>query len=142
MSENTGTAVATRGIARAAAGYFAAVFAAGFALGAARALWLSPQLGERAAQLLELPVMVGVAWAVARWRFGRDPVAWPPRRRLAVGALALALLLVAEVALGMALRGLTLRQVFLERDPVAGTAYLAALAAFALLPWLLSHRPR
>src|SRR6185503_11470140 len=37
--------------------YFSGVFAAGFLLGAVRVLWAGPRIGERAAELLEVPLM-------------------------------------------------------------------------------------
>ena len=48
------------GVLRAAAAYFAVTFAAGFALGTIRVAWLVPVVGERAAELMEMPVMVAV----------------------------------------------------------------------------------
>jgi hypothetical protein len=42
--------------------YIVAVFAAGFVLGVLRTLVLVPLFGELAAVLVELPVMLTVAW--------------------------------------------------------------------------------
>ena len=41
--------------------YFALVFAAGFVLGTIRTLWAVPWLGVRTAELVELPIMLGVS---------------------------------------------------------------------------------
>jgi hypothetical protein len=46
----------------------------------------------------------------------------------------------AELWVGTALRGLSVAAVFLERDPVSGTAYYLSLAMFTALPWLLRKR--
>ena len=58
----------------------------------------------------------------------------------ALGLIALALLLGAEISVGMLLRGLSLAQILFDRDPVSGPAYYASLAYFAILPWYLSRR--
>jgi hypothetical protein len=47
-------------ILKAALLYFAIVFGVGFVLGTIRTLWLVPRLGARAAELLEMPVMLVV----------------------------------------------------------------------------------
>ena len=123
--------------------YFVAVFAVGFALGALRVTLVVPALGERIAELAEMPFMIAAsvlfAWQfVRRWRLGVGAA-------LAGGVLALALLLGAELALVVA-RGLTLEQYIARRDPVAGAAYVAALVVFMLAPavvaWRLAQRPR
>lgn len=126
---------------RAALAYFAAVFAVGFALGCIRVPLLAQHLGERTAELVELPVMAAACVAIASWRQRRTP-ALPPRRQLLIGTAALALLLAAECALG-ALQGRPPAEVLFARDPVAGTAWAAALLVFALAPaaWAL-HRGR
>ncbi len=120
--------------------YFALVFGAGFVLGPIRVLWLVPRLGERIAELLELPVMLVVIVLSARWivrRFALPPVA---ASRLAMGGLAIGLLLAAEFAVVLWLRGMTLAEYFATRDPVSGTAYYAALAAFAVMPMLVERK--
>ena len=125
-------------VIRAAVAYFAVVFAAGFALGAMRVAWLVPSVGERVAELAEIPLMLVVSALAARWavrRFLAPAVAW---QCIAAGCLALALLLCLELTLVLALRGLTFAAYLASRDPVSGTAYLVSLALFALMPalWL------
>jgi hypothetical protein len=48
-------------------------------------------------------------------------------------------LLVAEIGVGVALRGLSPVDVLVNRDPVSGTAYYLMLVIFALMPWLLTR---
>lgn len=124
----------------AAAAYFALVFGVGFLLGPVRILLLVPRVGERAAELMELPVMLAVSVVAARFVVRRFRLARPAAVRLPVGGIALLLLLSAEFTLVVWLRGLSLGEYFATRDPVSGTAYYATLALFALLPWLLGRR--
>ena len=49
---------------------------------------------------------------------------------------ALALLLAAEIIMGIAVQGLTLLEVFTKHDPVSGSIYYALLGVFAAMPWL------
>lgn len=124
--------------------YFALVFAAGFALGVVRIGWLVERIGERSAELLEMPLMLAVVFLAARWvvkRFSLPPTVGP---RLGVGFLALALLLACELTVVLALRGLTFGEYLASRDPLAGAAYAVSLLLFALMPALLllgSRRP-
>ena len=127
-------------ILAAGASYFAIVFAAGFVLGAVRTLWLVPALGDRSAELIEAPFMLAVVVVTARWLVRR--FALPPQRlaRLAVGLLALALMLAAELAVVLWLRRLSLADYVASRDPVSGSVYLLSLGLFAVLPALLPLR--
>ncbi|MCA8965851.1 MAG: hypothetical protein H6838_20140 [Planctomycetes bacterium] len=120
-------------ILRSAGLYFAQVFAAGFALGAVRVPLLVPRLGERTAELLELPLMLLVIVWSSRRRVSRT-ASFSPRQQLVVGAVAWLLLACAELSLG-ALFGRTPQQVVCDRDPISGSAYAVALVVFALLPW-------
>ena len=51
--------------------YFAVVFAAGFVLGTLRVLVVAPHLGEIAAVVAELPIMLAVSWIICGWLLGR-----------------------------------------------------------------------
>ncbi|HSG65341.1 MAG TPA: hypothetical protein VLD39_10085 [Gammaproteobacteria bacterium] len=126
---------------RAGASYFALVFAAGFALGVVRQLWVVPVLGERLAELAEMPLMLVAIVLAARWTSTRFGLARAARPRLAAGAIALALLLAAELTLVLALRGSTIADYVASRDPVSGTVYLVMLGIFAAMPALLRRVP-
>jgi len=120
--------------------YFGIVFAAGFAMGVIRIGWAVGRLGERAAELAETPVMLAVIWSSARWlvaRFG-VPASYPARAVMGVSALAL--LVVFELTVVLALRGLTFAEYVASRDPVSGVVYLASLGLFAAMPALLARR--
>jgi hypothetical protein len=120
--------------------YFAVVFAIGFALGVVRVGYLVPSIGERSAELVEMPLMVAASAAVA-WRLVR-------RSRLGVlgaglgGVLALVLLVGAELAVVVGVRGVTLPEYVAARDPVGGAAYLIALGLFTLAPAVAAWRER
>ena len=119
--------------------YFGLVFAAGFVLGVIRLLWLAPILGERNAELAEIPVMLAVITVAARVVVGR--MRQPgPGACLATGTLALLFMLLVEFTVVLGLRGITLVQYLESRDPVAGGAYALSLLLFMLMPALLAWR--
>ena len=124
---------------RAAAAYFGLVFAVGFALGIWRALLLAPRLGERWAELLEMPLMVGASYLAARWVVGRFAVRREARSRLSVGFAALGLLLIAELLVVLLVQRASLAEYVAGRDPISGAVYLLALLLFALMPWLVGR---
>jgi hypothetical protein len=119
---------------RLAAAYAAAVFGAGFMLGTVRVLVVVPRIGARAAVLLELPLMVGASYLAAGWVNRRLDHGASVGERLAVGVVALVLLLAAEVATGVALRGISVRDALLNPDPVSGSMYYLSLLLFAAFP--------
>jgi hypothetical protein len=122
--------------------YAAAVFGAGFVLGVLRVLVTAPRLGERAAELLEMPVMLLVIAGAAVLLDRRYGAGTTTPQRLASGALALLLVLGAEVATGVALRGTSVRAALVNPDPIAGAAYDLSLLAYAAAPALLRRRAR
>ena len=96
-----------------------------------------PHIGERAAELAEMPIMLAVVIVAARFvvrRFALPAAAAP---RLIVGGLALALLLLCEVLLVVAFRRMTLSEYVAGHDPVSGLVYVAMLLTFAAMPLLL-----
>jgi hypothetical protein len=124
-------------ILQAAVLYFLLVFGAGFVLGTGRVLLLVPLLGERAAELLEMPLMLIVVVIAARWVVRHRLEDRWTSLALSVGFIALGLMLAAELAVGVLLRGMSATEVFLNRDPVSGAAYYASLLLFAAMPALL-----
>lgn len=121
--------------------YFALVFAPGFVLGTIRTLWVVTRLGVRTAELAEQPIMFGVSILAARWvvRHVGIPPLWP--RRLALGCVALGLMVLVEFTVVLWIRGLTVRGYLETLDPVSGTVYFVTLVAFAVIPVFVG-RPR
>lgn len=126
-------------ILQAAALYFLVVFGAGFVLGIGRVFMVVPLLGERTAELLEMPLMLLVIVAASRWIVCHRFVNGGWSSALAVGLIAVGMVLVADLAVGMWLRGMSATEVFLDRDPVSGAVYYAALLFFAVMPTIITH---
>lgn len=126
---------------KAALGYFAVIFALGFVLGTIRTLVLLPRLGEFAAVLLELPVMLAASW----WASRRLAAAWQvparPKPRLAMGCGALALLMGAEWLLAVLVLGLDTGQWLGRFATPAGALGLSGQIVFGMIPALQIYRP-
>jgi hypothetical protein len=120
--------------------YFAIVFGMGFVFGVIRTVWVVPRVGTRLAELMETPIMLVVMIVAARSIVLRLAIPSTPFARLAMGGIALCLLLIAEFGLVLWLRGLSIREYFATRDPVSGTVYYVMLGAFAIMPLLLARR--
>ena len=118
--------------------YFLLVFGAGFALALVRVPFLVPAFGVRTAELMETPIMlVVIVWASRR--LASTQPAFSRGQRLAAGILALACLVVAELAVACLLGARSPGQYIASRDPVSGSVYLASLAFFAVAPTLWSN---
>ena len=126
-------------VIKAGIAYFALVFGAGFALGSIRVPYLVPHLGERAAELIEMPFMFVVIWLAARFITRRFSLPAKVLSRLGAGMVALGLLVTAEILLAVALQDRTLGEYVASRDPVSGIVYLAMLAMFAVMPLVLAR---
>lgn len=120
--------------------YFAGVFAVGFLLGVIRTLWLVPAVGARNAELIEAPIMLLVIAFAGRTIVRRHVELSRGGQWLAVGMIALALLLAVEFTAVLRLRGISLAEYFSNRDPVSGTAYYLLLVVFAVVPFLMFRR--
>jgi hypothetical protein len=120
--------------------YFTLVFGAGFILGPIRTLWVVPRFGTRMAELMEMPIMLAVTIVAARWIVLRLSVPMMWSARLEMGCMALVLMLIAEFGVVLWIRGLSIKEYFATRDPVAGAAYYLLLAVFAIMPLLTRRR--
>lgn len=134
---NTAT---TSQVLKAGAAYFGLVFGAGFLLGCIRVPLLVPRLGERVAELLEMPIQLVVIVFAARCVVRRFGVPADAMARLGVGLVALGLSIAAELLLAVAINGRSVGQYIASRDPVSGSVYLLLLLVFALLPLALARR--
>ncbi len=114
--------------------YFAATFAAGFALGAVRTLLVAPTLGEMAAVLAEIPVMLAIAWLVCGRVTRLCGVGPGYEQRAAMGLAAFGLLVAAEFALGSFGFGKTLGEQLQRYETPEGAFGLAAQMAFGAFP--------
>lgn len=119
--------------------YFAMVFGAGFILGVLRVSFLMPRLGERLAELAEMPIMFVIILVSARSVTRRFAIPPSASARLGMGVLALGLLLTAELILAVALQDRSLADYIASRDPISGTVYLVMLVLFAVMPVLVGR---
>lgn len=120
--------------------YFVLVLGTGFVLGMIRVPFLVPRLGERYAELLEMPFMFVAIVLAARYVVRRFDLPASLPVRLQVGFAALAMSVLAELLLATVLQGRSLAQFIASRDPVSGSVYLAMLLLFALMPAILRRR--
>lgn len=126
-------------VLRAGTAYFALVFAAGFVLGSIRVPFLVPRLGERTAELLEIPFMLLVVVLAARFVVRRFSLPRSLATRAGVGTVALALLVLAELLLAVVIQDRSLSEYVASRDPISGSVYLGALLLFAAMPSLFLY---
>lgn len=112
--------------------YFATVFAAAFLMGALRVTLIAPQIGPLAAVALEVPLILGLSWLVA----GRVLRRWAltSGKALTMGALAFALLMLAEFTLAYALSSQTPPAFAATFLTAPGALGLAGQIGFALIP--------
>lgn len=122
-------------VPRAALIYALSVFALGFAFGAPRTILLAPRVGELPAVMTELPFMLLASWLIAR-RLVRAPALAPLAARAAMGLLAFALLMVAELALGVWGFGQTPGQWLAALGRPPGALGLAGQVVFGVMPVL------
>ncbi len=76
----------------------------------------------------------------ARWVARRFVKPRTPHKLAAVGCAALGLLLACEFTVVLWLRGLTVSESVVSRDPVAGVVYAVMLVVFASMPLLVARR--
>lgn len=125
---------------RAALVYFAIVLGTGFLLGMVRVPFVAPRIGDRWAELAEMPIMGVTIFFAAGYVLRKFPGIHSPGRALVVGFVALALSVAAELGLAVALQSQTLGEYLASRDRVSGSVYLALLVVFAFMPRLRLQR--
>ena len=119
--------------------YFLLVFAVGWILGPIRELWLVPDLGRRMGSLLDAPFM-GIAMIVAaRWVLRRLDVPYALNARLAVGLVALGILLVAELGGVRWVRRISIQEYLASYATLPGVIAFPLFLLFAAMPSLVER---
>jgi hypothetical protein len=122
-------------IFKAGSAYFAIIFSLGFILGTIRVLAVIPRIGEFAATLLELPLILTASWFVSGWLIRKIEIAPDSASRLLMGAVAFGLAMIAEPLLGLSF-GRSLAEQWSALLRPAGLAGIAGQALFGLMPWV------
>jgi len=125
-------------IARAALAYFAAVYAAGFLLGLVREVAVRPRLGATAAIAFEAPLVLAASFLAARWAVRGYELA-KTRQRLGMGLAAFGLLIVAEFAGAIALRGMAPMEWLVHFVQPPGLLSLALFLMFTAMPAIVGR---
>jgi hypothetical protein len=115
--------------------YFGAVFGVGFLLGPIRVMWLEPRFGPIIAAACEAPFLLIAMLVAARWVPRFLNIRRDAKTLVLVGIGALALLQIADFAVGFWLRGITPTEQFAQLLTGQGNIYAALLALFATMPW-------
>ena len=126
---------------KAGVAYFAVVFAAGFVLGALRVLAIAPRIGEIAAVLVELPVILAVSWFACGWIVARFLSGQGAGALLAMGMVAFVLLMAAEASLSVFAFGRTVGEHLDTYRTASGAVGLAGQVVFAFLPLIRGKTP-
>lgn len=118
----------------AGAAYFALTFAVGALVGPVREVMLKPLVGETGALLVEAPLMIAAMALIAARVVARFGVSSTRPARIIMGGVALALLLVAEMALTYLLRHISpavwVAHFWSREGMISATLY----ALFAMMP--------
>ena len=129
-------------IAAAALAYFAIVFTVGFLCGPIRVLMLEPMFGATAAVMFEAPILLMAMLYAARFVPRRLRLPATAMAHLGMGVGALVLVLLADLGVGLCVRGLSVAAMVANFGTPAGRIYAALLLLFALMPWLVNRRAR
>lgn len=129
-------------IFKAALGYFAIVFAVGFLCGPIRVLMLEPKFGATGAVLLEAPILLMAMLYAARFVPRRLRLPATSVAHLGMGFAALAMVLIADMGVGLFVRHLSFAEIVANFSTPAGRIYAALLLVFALVPWVVNGKRR
>jgi hypothetical protein len=121
-------------IAAAATLYFAIVFGAGFLLGAIRVVWLEPRIGPIVAVLCEAPFILTFIVAAAHWVPRVVKMHCGPAALVLMGMGALVLQQLADLVVGIGLRGNSPAEQLSQFTRPEGRIYALLLLAFAFMP--------
>lgn len=129
-------------VAAVSAVYAGVAFAAGFVLGTVRVLVLEPGLGAVGSVLVEGPIMLAFSYFAARWVVARWMFDASRGRRVGMGVIALAMLLLLEFAIAPLANadaaGGWVRGFFAKFATTAGMIGAGLQVGFAVMPAAIS----
>ena len=128
-------------ILKAGAIYFLILFALGWILGPIRVLWATPRLGPMISMLLEAVVMLMAMIIAAKWAIRRFDVISTRGATIAIGVIALGLLLSAELAGILWIRKLSVRDYLATFLSPSGVVALLMFLLFGAMLTLVSRFP-
>ena len=120
--------------------YFIIIFSFAFGLGVARGFLIAPLIGETAAVILEVLIVLLASQIVARRFVHKQPFSLV--QLLLIGAIAFALTMVAEAGLAGVIRDQSPGQWANTLTTPLGLVGLAGQIGFALMPTFTSNRIR
>ena len=120
--------------------YFLIAVGAEFVLEVIRLQVVALYVGERLAEMLEIPNVLLATIIGARWVVDRFKLPPLPGIRLSVGLVALILLLIVEGTVILPLHGISVTEYLAGQDPVVGIAPLGALGVLTVMPFLVGYR--
>jgi hypothetical protein len=126
----------------AASAYFFALFTLGFVLGTIRVIFVVPRVGELAATIAEVPVMLAAAYFVCCWAIRRWQVPPPVAIRAAMVPWFLTLLFAFEALLGATLFGRSVAEQWVALSTPAGLVGISAQIIAAILPLVVGKSKR
>ncbi|OCK62425.1 hypothetical protein [Bradyrhizobium sp. LMTR 3] len=119
--------------------YFVIVFGVGFLLGPIRVLLLEPRIGAVRAALCEAPFLLGAILVASRVAPRTLQLEARKSALLAVGLIALGMQQIADLAVGLTFRSLSLTEQLARFATAEGAVYAALLALFATMPILANQ---
>lgn len=119
---------------RAGAVYSLLVFGIGFVLGTIRVLFVVPRAGELVGVLIELPIILTMAWIVCRWVIVKMQLPGRMLPRLAMSVCAFSLLIAAETLLAVWLFGNSVAAYCESFKTPQGVIGLGGQITFGLFP--------
>ena len=119
--------------------YFLFVFALGWVLGPIREFWVVPRFGRMTGMLLEAPLMLIAMIISARWVMRRFNMPLTLGSTISMGLVALGILLPAEIAGVVWVRGLSPHDYLGSFATAPGLVSLLMFLLFALMPTLVTR---
>lgn len=120
--------------------YFLVAVGAEFVLEVIRLQVVALHIGEKLAEILEIPNVLLATMIGARWVVDRFTLPPLPGIRLGVGLVALCLMLISEWTVIQALQSLSVEGYVTSQDAAVGTIPIGALGVLTVMPFLVGYR--